>query len=138
MDNEKLIFSTEGLVSKAGFIVLLVIACLFIPIISLDSAIGLIIFVIYIAIASFLLNPVQCMYKSFIKLYDDHVEGYAIPQTTFKSIKDMSNFSLQYKEITYVNYKKDVVIIHFKGGTYEVQAKGVEQKVIEIIKSHQQ
>ena len=46
----------------------------------------------------------------------------------------MRYFELDYDEILSTSSKKDIVIINYNGGSYEVQAYKCEQKVIKLIK----
>ena len=128
----RFIFSTKGLYGKKVVVFWIVFAVIMAPIIAIKYS-GL---TILLLLFGFLLGiPVVInvrIQQSFIDLYDDHIEGKAIPKN--RLFGQHESFRLNYNEIGHISYKTNIVTISFNGGTYEIQAKGVEQKVIEIIK----
>lgn len=73
------------------------------------------------------------MVKSYIEIYEDHIEGVSIPKKIFGGLNEIYTFSLNYEEISSVSSKKNIVVLNYSGGIYEVQAKNVEQKVTNLI-----
>ena len=72
--------------------------------------------------------------KSYIKFYDDRIEGVALPTKIFGGLNQMQSFELGYDEIVATGLKKDVVTIVYNGGRYDVQAYRCEQKIMKLIK----
>ena len=131
---KKLIFSTKGFYGKGACIFYIILSFLFCPIFAIDSVITKIITLVYIALMCIPIGKNYGLYKSYIDLYEDHIEGTTTPNKVFGAKQSMKTFNLNYNEITHLSYKKNIVIISFGSGTYEVQAKSSEQKVINIIK----
>ena len=74
MEN-KLIFSTKGLYGKGLLILWIILYFCCFPIFYIDSAISYLITIAYILVISIPVNKEQCMRKSYIELYDNHIEG---------------------------------------------------------------
>lgn len=137
----KLIFSTKGLYTSKNLILPLFLyifasVCLFIGYPNLlDSIIGYIIAMGFILIFIFPFSRAIQIKKSYIELYEDYIVGFSIPKKYFSFTPDACNFKLHYSDITHITFQKGIVEIYFQNGSYLVQAKDCEQKVIEIINS---
>lgn len=141
MDNSSIIFSTKGLYTKEdtlGPLVIYIVCCVLFGIALWDYLSSLFGMVIFCVLAMFCVIPfwrAQQMKKSYIDLYEGCVVGYSVPQNYFSLSAGACEFKLDYAQITHLDIQKDIVKIYFNGGNYWVQAKGAENKVVEIIKS---
>ena len=136
-----LIFSTKGLYGKGLMIFLIIILICCCPIFMVDSIISKIVIFGYTVFCCAIIGREWGLHKSFLDLYDDHIEGKTIPKKLISfngSSNEMQSFELKYSEITQITYKKYIVIIHFAGGEYQCQAKNVEQKVVNLIRNKKQ
>ena len=137
----KLIFSTKGLYTSKNLILPLFLyifasVCLFVGYPNLlDSIIGYIIAMGFILIFIFPFSRAIQTKKSYIELYEDYIVGFSIPKKYFSFTPDACNFKLFYSDITHLTFQKGIVEIYFQNGSYLVQTKDCEQKVIEIINS---
>ena len=130
----KLIFSTKGIHGIGGIIGIIVVVLLFAPIFAIySSPLAIMLTLGYACIASIILSKELGMRKSYIDLYEDHIEGKTMPEKWFGAINEMRSFQLEYTEITQVTSKTNLVCIVCLGIEYIVQAEKCEQKVIQII-----
>ena len=70
--------------------------------------------------------------RSYIELYDCYVSGQAVPENSFVNNTPIK-FNLRYEDICNVEIQAKKVKIYFFGGSYTVQANGVESDVANII-----
>lgn len=138
MNKSKIIFSTKGLYSSTITPLLIyIIACVcffYQNPNALSTTGGYVITMIILMI--FLLPYMKSnqMKKSYIDLYEDFVTGVSIPQNSLFNAEISCTFHLGYEDILNVEIQKDIVKVYFAGGTYSVQAKGVEETVAKIIR----
>lgn len=72
--------------------------------------------------------------KSYIEIYEDHIEGVSIPD---KNNSMSCTFNLEYEQISNIEIQTGILKIYFSGGSYLVQAKDCEEKVVSYIKERQ-
>ena len=138
MSSTYLIFSTKGLYKSKTILLFILPAILFLFFCVLVSF-GYILFVLMLTILTVLFWNELGMKKSFVELYDDKVIGMTVKKTLVKKgVTGGVTFDITYQEIQNVSYQKNVVLIQTSNQIYEVQAKGCEPKVIEIIRQQKQ
>lgn len=74
------------------------------------------------------------MKRSYVELYENFVVGQSIPESPLKNNSSVK-FTLRYEDIYNVEIQDKTVKLYFIGGSYTVQANGVESKVVNIIQS---
>ena len=128
------IFSTEGLCGIGN--VVFVVICTFIGafIITFSFPEFSVVYWLLLIIVCIPFTRTLNMRRSYVKLYDDHITGYSMPKNNMSN--GACEFHLRYSDITHINAKTNIVEIFFSGGSYLVQAKGVESKVVEMINTY--
>ena len=135
---KNVIFSTQGLYKKKDLIVPIIIyiilcVCFFLCFyLAIKTWIGIIVAAVFVTIFALPLIKTIHLMRSYVVLSEDKIYGHSIPKQ-FLVTTDDCDFSLKYSDVTNVATKKNIVEIYFSGGSYQVQAKAVEQKVVELI-----
>ncbi len=132
----KLLYTTKGKLKKSTGLIILSIALILIMVIgfTLDNIIAWI-FLILCGLS--IINPtLRALAEagSYVNVYENIIEGVAIPEKKIKSPKDLITFSLPYNEVTHLKSVGNTnLIIHTENRRYIVQANTVVSKVYDLI-----
>ena len=103
---------------------------------ALKSVLGYVISLIVLLVMIVPFGKALQMKKSYVIVYDDRVVGCCVPKKILT--EGHTNFTLLYQDITHVIQQTNVVEIFFNGGSYVVQAYGVEGHVAALIRKNKE
>lgn len=139
-----LIFTTQGRYSNKPiifeFAIVAILGVCFMLIFpnALDSLIGWAISAVFIILVCIPVRRHLQIKKSYINIYNDHIEGLAVPEKCFTINDASTKFFVVYKDITHTDSQQNIVKIYTVNGCYLVQAVQCEQQVIDIIKQQKE
>lgn len=67
--------------------------------------------------------------NSYITLFNEYITGFSYPQNGGVG----GNFTIRYEDVTSVEIQGIFVVVYFSGGCVKAQAKGMEEKIQQII-----